>query len=150
MQHKGLIISIVAVIVILAGVIGLSLGNNNKNDSDTNMKMGTNSSSSESTQSSQSSQQSNTSNAVEATSVVISNFAYSPPAIKVKVGQTVTWTNNDPVAHTVTADNTSSDAPNSKLLNKGESYTFTFNKAGTYAYHCTPHPYMKGTVVVSE
>jgi plastocyanin len=46
------------------------------------------------------------------------------------------------------ADTMSADAPSSELLAKGESYSFTFKKAGTYTYHCTPHPYMKGTVVV--
>jgi amicyanin len=142
MKHKGLIISIIAVVAILA-VVGVTVGGKNKDDSDMNMKAPQSSQSS-------SSQESSTPNPVEATAVTISNFAYSPAAIKIKVGQTVTWTNNDSVGHTVTADNASSDAPDSKLFNKGETYSFTFNKAGTYTYHCAPHPYMKGTVVVSE
>jgi amicyanin len=66
----------------------------------------------------------------------------------VKVGTKVTWTNQDSVGHDVVADTESPDAPKSDLLRKGESYSFTFNKAGTYTYYCSPHPYMKGTVIV--
>lgn len=82
--------------------------------------------------------------------VTISNFLFNSSKLTVKVGTTVTWTNNDSVAHTVTADAASSDAPASELLNKGDTYSFTFTKAGSYAYHCEPHPSMKGTVVVTE
>lgn len=83
-------------------------------------------------------------------SVEIKNHAYSPATITVKAGTTVTWTNQDGVRHDVVATNPSSDAPNSELLAKGESYSFTFTKAGTYDYYCTPHPYMKGKVIVTE
>lgn len=82
--------------------------------------------------------------------VTIENFAFGPKAIKVKVGTTVTWTNQDAVGHTVTADTKAADAPSSPIFNKGETYSFTFKKAGTYDYHCEPHPYMKATVVVTE
>jgi amicyanin len=144
MQHKGLIIGIAAVIVVLAVVAGVAVNHKSNDSSMNNMNMD-NQASQESTQQAK---QPKTSSAVETTSVAISNFAFSPAVIKVKVGQAVTWTNNDAVAHTVTADSSSSYAPNSELINKGETYSFTFTKAGTYAYHCTPHPYMKGTIVV--
>ncbi len=88
--------------------------------------------------------------AVEATAVSIQDYNFGPKDIKVKVGTTVTWTNQDSVHHTVTADNASADAPKSELFGKGETYSFTFKKAGTYSYHCEPHPYMKGTVTVTE
>lgn len=91
---------------------------------------------------------SNDSEAVSATKVDITNFAYSPATIKIKVGDTVTWTNNDTTRHDVMADEESSDAPASELLSKGQSYSFTFKKAGTYTYHCSPHPNMTGTVIV--
>lgn len=87
---------------------------------------------------------------VKQNTVTISNYAFSPAAISVKVGTKVTWTNTDTVAHTVTADDASGNGPDSQLLQKGASYSFTFTKAGTYNYHCTPHPYMKGTVVVTN
>lgn len=86
-----------------------------------------------------------------ATSVTIANLSYSPANITIKKGTTVTWTNNDSPEHDIMPDNGSSAAfEASELLAKGESYSFTFNEPGTYTYHCTPHPHMKGTVVVTE
>lgn len=89
-------------------------------------------------------------NASAQNTVTIKDFAFNPGTITVKAGTKVTWTNEDSVSHTVTADNPSSDAPASGNIAKGQSYSFTFTKAGTYAYHCTPHPYMKATVIVTE
>jgi plastocyanin len=81
-------------------------------------------------------------------SVTISGFLFSPATITVKKGTTVTWINNDSVGHTVTAD--SGVGPASGLLNNGDSYNYTFDATGTYPYHCSVHPSMKGTVVVTE
>ena len=78
--------------------------------------------------------------------VSIRDFAFSPRTVEIRVGESVTWTNRDSVAHTATANN---DAFDSGLLDEGESYTVTFIRAGTYRYVCTPHPNMTGTVVVS-
>ena len=91
--------------------------------------------------------QSGTNTAAE--KVAIQNFAFTPSSITVKVGTTVTWTNSDSVAHTVTADTSSSDGPASGSLASGDTYSFTFKKAGTYAYHCAVHPHMTGTVIVN-
>lgn len=85
---------------------------------------------------------------VATTEVTIKDFVYTPAMIRVKVGDTVTWTNQDSVAHNVVSDDGSPEAPDGPLLNKGESYKFKFTKAGTYTYHCSPHPQMTGTVVV--
>ena len=79
-------------------------------------------------------------------SVEISNFAYSPQEVTVKVGDTVTWTNMDSAIHTVTSDN--GNELDSATLSQGDTYSHTFESAGTYDYHCTIHPYMKGKVVV--
>jgi plastocyanin len=79
------------------------------------------------------------------TAVAIDNFAFSPAALNVKMGQQVTWTNKQGVAHTVTADGGAFDHP----MPSGATFSFTFAKAGTFAYHCTIHPFMKGTVVVA-
>lgn len=78
--------------------------------------------------------------------VIIQNFAFSPNNLTVKTGTTVTWTNNDSTTHTITSDNGAFQS--SGNLNQGAKYTFTFTKAGTYPYHCSIHPNMKGTVVV--
>ena len=80
-----------------------------------------------------------------ASSVDLANFAFSPATITVKVGTTVTWTNKDGTAHTVTSDTGAFDSGN---LAANGKYSYTFSTAGTYPYHCTIHPYMKGTVIV--
>ena len=83
--------------------------------------------------------------AVQQTSVEIKNFAFGPKTLTVKRGTTITFTNQDSVGHTATADNGNFGT---EILTKGESESVTFDKAGTYTYHCTPHPYMKATIVV--
>lgn len=80
------------------------------------------------------------------TQVRIEDFAFAPANIVVDVGTTVTWTNEDNVAHTVTSDEGGElDSP---LLGENESFSHTFDQPGAYAYHCTPHPNMKGLVTV--
>jgi amicyanin len=81
-------------------------------------------------------------------SVSINNFAFSPSTISVKVGSKVTWTNNDSVSHTVTSD--SGTSINSPTLSPGQSYSVTFANAGSMSYHCTIHPSMHGTIVVTN
>jgi plastocyanin len=71
-----------------------------------------------------------------ATEPTIENFAFHPDQIKAKVGQKVTWTNDDSITHTVTADDSSFD---SSGLVQGKTFSFTFDKAGTFAYHCSIH-----------
>lgn len=87
---------------------------------------------------------------VATSSVAISDFTFNPGTVTVKTGTKVTWTNQDSVVHSVIADTPSSTAPSSSNLRKGDSYSFTFTQAGTYHYHCAQHPYMKGTVIVTE
>ena len=77
--------------------------------------------------------------------VIIQNFAFSPNNLTVKAGTTVTWINKDSTTHTVTSDNGTFDSGN---LNSGANYTYTFNKTGTYPYHCSIHSSMTGTIVV--
>lgn len=80
------------------------------------------------------------------TAVAIDNFAFSPAAVNVKLGQQVTWTNKQQgVEHTVTADGGAFDHP----MPSAATFSFTFATAGTVAYHCTIHPFMKGTVAVA-
>ena len=78
-------------------------------------------------------------------SVTLANFAFLPATLTVKVGTTVTWTNKDSVAHTVTSDSSAFDSGN---LTPNATYTFVFTKAGTFGYHCSIHPSMKATVIV--
>jgi plastocyanin len=79
--------------------------------------------------------------------VVIDNFAFAPSALTVTRGTTVTWTNQDDEPHTVTSDG-DEKLLKSPALDTDDSFTFTFDKAGTYKYFCTIHPRMQGTVTV--
>ncbi len=83
---------------------------------------------------------------VSANAVEIKDFAYNPDPVTVKVGQKITWTNADSVAHNVVADDGSFK---SATLNQGDTYSFTPKKAGTFAYVCTFHAQMKGTLTVT-
>ncbi|MCW1908033.1 MAG: plastocyanin/azurin family copper-binding protein [Candidatus Saccharibacteria bacterium] len=97
-------------------------------------------------------------------SMDIKDFKYEKSNIKIKKGTNVTWTNQDEVQHNVMQehenDNDAHDAPSkdeekpdvlaSRLLSRGESYSYTFNEVSTSPYHCSPHPYMKGSVTVVE
>jgi plastocyanin len=76
--------------------------------------------------------------------VSIQNFAFNPASTTVSAGSSVTWTNNDSAPHTVTFDS----GPDCGNLANGATKTATFSTAGSYAYICTIHPQMKGTVVV--
>jgi len=78
--------------------------------------------------------------------VHISNFTFGPKMATVKVGQTVTWTNDDDIPHTVVATDKSF---RSKVLDTGQSFSFTFTKPGLVAYFCSLHPMMTGKVTVT-
>lgn len=82
---------------------------------------------------------------VNTNNVVISNFMFTPSQTTVKTGSTITWTNNDDSKHTVTGT-----WGKSGLFSQDLIYKYTFTKPGTYTYYCEPHPYMKGTVIVTE
>lgn len=88
--------------------------------------------------------------AVQTDKVSIKEFAYSPAEITVKKGTTVTWTNQDSVGHDVTPVNETAEFKKSSLLSKGQSYSVTFNTVGSFAYFCSPHPFMKAQVTVTE
>lgn len=83
---------------------------------------------------------------VQTYNVGIMNFAFSPDSLTIKAGDTVIWTNNDNVAHTVTSD--SGSELGSPHITPGNSYSHTFSTAGTYNYHCSIHTTMKGIVIV--
>ncbi|MFZ1128485.1 cupredoxin domain-containing protein [Methanoregula sp.] len=83
-------------------------------------------------------------------SVAIQNYSYIPASITVTPGTTVTWTNLDPVDHTVTSVAPSPATLNSPLLHQGDTFQFTFNQTGKYTYLCTIHPFMRGTVTVAQ
>jgi plastocyanin len=85
--------------------------------------------------------------------VGIQNFAFVPASVTVPAGTTVTWTNQDSAPHQIISDATSLFSTGaifmSGQLTQGQKFSFTFNTAGTYAYHCGIHPFMKGTITVT-
>ena len=78
---------------------------------------------------------------------------FIPDPVTIAVGETVTWANTDTAAHTATGGS-AADGPSgvfdSSLIMAGGSYSFTFDTAGTYPYHCMVHPWMQGTIIVGE
>lgn len=85
---------------------------------------------------------------VGSTLVAIRDFSFQPAEIRIKTGGTVTWVScEDPgqPAHTSTADQGAWSSPS---LNSGEVFSRAFAQAGTFAYHCEPHPFMTATVIV--
>jgi len=80
--------------------------------------------------------------------VAIRNFAFHPDSLAVPTGATVTWVNCEDVGqepHTTTSDNAVWNSPD---LNPGQRFSHTFATAGAFPYHCTPHPFMLGKIIV--
>jgi plastocyanin len=77
--------------------------------------------------------------------VKIDNFSFLPQDITVAPGTMVTWVNQDDIPHTVTS---TADLFKSKALDTDDKFSFTFDKSGTYEYHCSIHPKMTGKVIV--
>lgn len=84
--------------------------------------------------------------------VQIDKLKYLTPEVKIKAGESVTWTNLEVMPHNVHFVGSKIGADKDlmgAMLTKGQSYTVKFNQAGTYDYHCTPHPFMRAKVVVA-
>jgi plastocyanin len=79
------------------------------------------------------------------TVVVINRFAFGPGDVRVRVGERVTWLNCDLDSHTSTANGGEWSSP---TLSPGDAFTETFQTAGEFPYHCEPHPFMTGRVLV--
>ena len=84
--------------------------------------------------------------------VIMQNISFQPRQIRVQPGTTVTWTNQDGAAHTVTAGTRDNPSGlfNSGNIGAGGSFSFTFEVPGTYNYFCSIHAGMDGVVVVEE
>jgi len=80
--------------------------------------------------------------------ITINNFVFSPGELDIKAGTKVTWTNNqDGIPHQIVSDPDGTTFK-SDPLQTGQSYSFTFDKVGSYSYHCGIHPMMTGKIVV--
>src|SRR6185437_6234801 len=133
------VVVVVVVIVVVAGFLYL----NRKNAA--SMKMPAQSTSTQTgTQTQSPTDSASSAPMVAGDSVTIQNFAFSPASLTVKVGDKVTWTNQDSVGHSATSDNSDFDTG---VLQQEQSGSVTFRKAGTYTYHCSVHPNMHGTII---
>jgi plastocyanin len=79
--------------------------------------------------------------------VTIGAMKFPADTTVIAAGQAVRWNNADPLGHTVTFDAASGES-SSALVPPNGSYVHRFTKPGTYSYQCTPHPFMKGVVMV--
>lgn len=80
--------------------------------------------------------------------VAMKNIAFSPATVHVKVGEKITWTNQDSVDHNVMSQ--SGEQIASQNFGQGGTFSFTPTRAGTIKYVCTIHPGMDGTIVVTK
>jgi plastocyanin len=81
-----------------------------------------------------------------------STWTYDPDELTVKLGTTVEWTNTGAVVHTVTVTDETAAATgvsfDSGDIPHGETFSYTFDSAGTFAYYCVYHPWMAGKIIV--
>jgi amicyanin len=85
--------------------------------------------------------------AAEDAKVMIDNFKFAPEQMTVAAGATITWVNRDDIPHSIVVP---SLGVRSQLMNKGQLFTFRFDRPGTYEYMCGLHPFMHGKVVVQN
>jgi plastocyanin len=137
---KQTVIAIVVLVLIVIGVIALKGGSSHQSSNQSAQNQNSTSSSSNK----QSPAQPVSTNEVE-----IEDMAFKPADITVKKGTTITWTNKDSTAHTVT-ETDGKKGPDSQPLDNGQSYTFTYNETGVFSYHCSIHSEMTGSVTVTD
>ena len=86
-----------------------------------------------------------TAGTADSTRIVVKDFMFVPVALTVRAGSTVTWANMDDEPHTVVSD---TGLFRSGAMDTNESFSFKFDKPGTYRFTCSIHPRMVGTIVV--
>lgn len=134
-----IVIGILAVIIILGiGVVATSGGDDSSTQSSENT---TTSSEDMSTEGNET---------VAENTVILDDLAFMTEELTVKKGTTVTWENRDTARHDINFTDAAMDSADSELFGQGETYEYTFDEVGTFDYSCTPHPFMKATVVVTE
>ncbi len=79
--------------------------------------------------------------------IEVKGLAFHPDTVRVRPGTTIRWVNHDPLAHSSTSSDGLWDSP---LVDPAASWQRAFDRPGRFAYHCTPHPFMKGLIIVSD
>jgi plastocyanin len=77
--------------------------------------------------------------------IKVDNFTFGPASLTVPVNSTVTWINKDDIPHVIASND---GLFKSKALDTDNKFSYTFSKAGTYAYYCSIHPKMQGRILV--
>jgi plastocyanin len=133
MRKSNLALLIIVIVLIAALAVALTRKSNTNNSQ---------------TQTTHTQTASNSNNNQSSGTIDIRNMMFTPSQITVAKGGTVTWTNNDTTTHTVVDDLSNVGGPSSGDIAPGQTYSFTFNKTGSFQYHCKIHPSMRGTIVV--
>jgi plastocyanin len=145
MASKNLILAIVVVAIIAAGFIFLKGSNKAVTPSTSEVT-------SEATPSPSASESAAMEQEMSATTVNITANGFTPKTVTIKVGESVTWMNNDTAPHNVNSDTHPSHTVypplNLETIQPGASKSLSFPKAGTYKYHDHLNPQLQGTVVV--
>lgn len=138
-MKKSYIVIIIIVVLLAGGAIALSSGNKDESSTTTeNMQMDSNNSDSD--MAGESMSMPNT--------VVINDFKFKEQNMTIKKGTTITWKNTDSAKHDINFSDES--LQDSELLAQDETYEYTFNTIGSFDYTCSPHPFMKGMITVTE
>ncbi len=145
-KAQGIALAVIIVIVLIALIVlGYFYFNINSNPAQT-PKVNTPAINTPSTTPATNTPATNTASNPKTYNLDIKNFAFSPSTLTIKTGDTVIWTNNDDVPHTVTSD--SGNELDSSSLNKGATYSHTFESSGEFDYHCSFHLMMKSKIIV--
>lgn len=147
MNKKNTIIT--AAVVAVIAVAAIATAAMNKSD-DSNTAMTNNMSMQDSMNMDQPLIQKSQDGVQETNMVTYKGFAVVQKTIKIKKGTTVTWTNEDNAKHDVTFAEDYPGLMSTELFGKGETKSIKFDTVGTYSYFCSPHPYMKGMIEVTE
>ncbi len=141
------ILSVLGVVAAVLIIVFVVMGSNSDNKQSAETQM------SDMTSSEQSSEKGGSKDMSETTKNVIEikNFKFAPEKMTIKKGTTITWKNFDNTKHNVVFDDGSAGkVEGGKLISNGEEVSFTFSEVGEFPYHCMPHPYMKGSVTVTQ
>jgi plastocyanin len=141
MRRSTLIVIIIVAVLAVAGAVVAINHNNPTYNAPATSSTSQNTANNTSTGSNSNSQPSSG-------TINIKNMMFTPPQITVAKGGSVTWTNNDTTTHTVVDDLSNVGGPASGDIAPGGTYSFTFSKTGSFQYHCSIHPSMRGTIVV--
>ena len=140
--------AIIAIVIVIILAIGGWAIFGHKNSNNNSLYGNSNNNTPAATQPNNSGQQSSSTTNQPSATINIVNMMFTPSQVTIQKGQTVKWTNNDSTTHTVTDDLANTGGPNSGDVPPGTSYSFTFNNTGSFQYHCSIHPSMRGTIVV--